>query len=194
MRNRGAAVGDADLLTIDPDVALPAARPDTKQTLHRFGSARAHQPGDAEDFTASQRKRDVVDATDMAVDGMPGGEVFHLQHRVADLMRCMRIERGQLATDHHGDDVIFAHARRRTGGNVLTVADDADGVGDRLHLIQLVRNVDTGDAVFTQIADDTEQHLRLLLGQGGGRLIQNQQPDLFVKGAGNLHQLLLAQT
>jgi hypothetical protein len=62
---------------------LPAPRPDAKQALYGFGAPGADQPGDAEDFAAVQRKRDVIDALNVAVNGVPGGQVFHAQHFIA---------------------------------------------------------------------------------------------------------------
>ena len=140
-----------------------------------------------------QRKRNVIDALDVAVNGMPRGQVFHAQHFITFGVRLIRVERRQLAPHHHGDDVIFAHARGFTRADVLPIADHADGVRNGFNLVQLVRNVDTGDAVVLQIADDIEQNRGFLFGERGRWLIEDQQPDLLIERFSDFNQLLLPQ-
>ncbi len=50
------AVRDAHRLAINKDLPLPAPRPDAEQALYRLGTSGADQPGDAEDFSATQGK------------------------------------------------------------------------------------------------------------------------------------------
>ena len=96
---------------------------------------------------------------------MPRRQVFHAQELFADGVRFVGIQRGEFSTHHHGDDVILAHAFCFTRADVLPVADDADGVGNGFHLIELVRNIDAGDTVVLQIADDIEQYGGFLFGE-----------------------------
>ena len=138
------------------------------------------QTCDAEDFATVEGEGDIVHALDMTVNGVPGGQVLHAQHLFTHGVGFIRVERSKLAPYHHGDDVIFTHACRFARADVLPVADHADGVRNGFDLVQLVRNVDTGDAVVLQIADDVEQNRGFLFGERGRWLIKDQQPDLFI--------------
>ena len=149
-------------LTINKDFSLPAARPDAEQTLHRFGSARADQPGNPQNFAAPQREGDVIDALNVAIHRMPGRQVLHPQDFIAAAVGFARVEGGKLAADHHGDNVIFAHAVSVAGADMLPIADHADGVGDGFDFIELVGNVNAGNTVILQIANNIQQNCRLL--------------------------------
>ncbi len=173
MRNRLLAIFDADGRAIDKDFAFPAAWPDAEQALHRFGTPCANQPGDAEDLTATQAERDVINAFDMAIDRMPGGEVFNAQDFIVYLMRFVGIEGRQLAPYHHGDNVAFAHLFRVAGADMLTITDNADSTGDRLHFVQLVRDIYTGDAVMLKIANNIQQYSGFLLSERRGGFIKD---------------------
>ena len=65
-------------------------------------AARADQPGDAEDLARAHVERDVVEH---AVEG----EILDRQHDVADRHRLLREHLGDLAADHHADDVVAGH-------------------------------------------------------------------------------------
>ena len=193
MGNRLLAVVDFHRLTVDINRALPAPRPHAKQALYGFGAPGTDEASNPKNFTAVKGKRDVIDALDVAVNGVPRGQVFHAQHFIARCVGFIRVERRQLAAHHHGDDVIFTHACGFTRADVLPVADHADGVRNGFDLVQLVRNVDTGDAVVLQIADDVEQNRGFLFGERGRGLIKDQQPDLLIKRFRYFDQLLLPE-
>ncbi|MNP63992.1 hypothetical protein D3C76_1594520 [compost metagenome] len=80
-------------------------------------------------------------------------------------MGFLRIQLGQFTANHHGDDIVLTHLRRRPGANVLAIADHADKVRDRFHLVELVRNIDTGDPVIAQIRNDRQQRGGFTFGQ-----------------------------
>ena len=90
--------------------------------------------------------------------------MFDPQDLLAVGVRLAGIERGELAADHHGDDIVFAHAAGVAGADVLAIADHTDRVGDRFDLIELVRNINAGDTVVLQIANDRQQRRGLLFG------------------------------
>ncbi len=119
--------------------------------------------------------------------------MFNPQDLLAVGVRLAGIERGELAADHHGDDIVFAHAAGIAGADVLAVADHADRIGDRFDLIELMRDIDAGDIVVLQIANDRQQRRGFLFGQGGGRFVEDQQANLFIQRLGDLHQLLLTK-
>src|SRR6185503_17992088 len=63
-------------------------------------------------------------------------------------------------------------------------------VTDFEHLFQTVRDVEHGDALFTEAANLGEQPVRLRLGQGGGRLVEHDDLDrIGGQHLGDLHEL-----
>jgi len=73
----------------------------------------------------------------------------------------------------------------------LAVAEDRHGVGDLQHLVQLVRNHDQGDTLFLQLEDQVQKLFAVVVVQGRGGLVEDQELDLLGEGAGDLDQLLL---
>ena len=65
-------------------------------------------------------------------------------------------------------------------GDRLAVAQHGDAVADREHLLELVRDVDRGDALVAEAADDPEQDLDLRLGERSGRLVEDEDAAFFV--------------
>ena len=65
-------------------------------------------------------------------------------------------------------------------------------VGDGFDLVQLVADDDAGDALVAQPADQVQQVGGVLVVQGRGRLVEDQQLDVLGQRLGDLDQLLLA--
>ena len=78
------------------------------------------------------------------------------------------------------------------GADVFALAQDGYAVRDGEHLVQLVRDDDDGFAVRLHAAHDSEQLLRLLRGEHGCRLIENQQLRTVIEHLDDLQRLLLA--
>jgi hypothetical protein len=57
---------------------------------------------------------------------------------------------------------------------VATVPEHRKLVGDLEHLGHLVGNVDDALLLVLQLGDDAEEVVHLLLGNGGGRFVHNQ--------------------
>ena len=97
-------------------------------------------------------------------------------------------------TAHHGaGDVTDI---RLLGGDILdhvAVAHDDHLVADGEDLLQAVGDEDDGDAAGRHAADGVQQSLRLLLGEDGGGLVEDQQTQiLLTQLAGDLGKLLMA--
>ena len=73
----------------------------------------------------------------------------------------------------------------------LPVAVHAHLVGDREHLVHLVRDVDHRDPARLEDRDDREQVRDLFLRQGGGGLVHDHQVGLAGHGFRDLHLLHL---
>ena len=74
----------------------------------------------------------------------------------------------------------------------VAVAQDLDAVGDGRDLVEPVGDVDDRDALVAQPPDEREEALRLVMGERGGRLVEDQQPGRSRQGAGDLDDLPLA--
>ena len=64
---------------------------------------------------------------------------------------------GDLAPDHHADDVVAGHVASRRGCRCTAVAEHRELVGDLEQLVHLVGDVDDAFALRPQVADDLEQ-------------------------------------
>ena len=72
------------------------------------------------------------------------------------------------------------------------VAQHRDAVGDRRQLLEPVRDVDHPDALRRAGADDAEEVLRVVLGERGRRLVEDQDAGVGPERARDLDELLLA--
>jgi hypothetical protein len=85
-------------------------------------------------------------------------------------------------------------ARQVRGGvarDEAAVAHHDHLVGDALHLVELVRDVDESHAVGLELRHQREQALRFRWRERRGRLVHDQQPRPAGKRPGDLDQLLL---
>jgi hypothetical protein len=94
-----------------------------------------------------RRVNEIVDALALRVVGVVAGDVARLEHHFADGVLRAADTAGHFAAHHLRDDALDIHLRHRRGGDMLAVADDDDGVANGRHFIELVRNVDAGDAL-----------------------------------------------
>ena len=177
-----------DLAPLQPDGAA-VARTQAEQRLHRFGAARTHQPADAQNFAP------VDGEADIAHNGL-GGEVRHLQHRVARAAAPVEprrgIDRPQIAPDHVADDVGLGQPRGvEAGGDGAAFTQDGDAVGDGEHLLQPVRDKDQRMALLAQPREDVEQPVHLRRRQRGRGFVKDHQIGVKRQRLGDLDQLAL---
>ena len=100
-------------------------------------------------------------------------------------------QRGDRPAGHHRHHVLAAGGLRRELAGERTVAQAGDLVGEHLHLVEAVRDVEGGAAIGAHPVDVGVELLRLAVGQRRGRLVEDQDARLGGGGAGDLHQLLL---
>ena len=74
------------------------------------------------------------------------------------------------------------------------VADDGGLVGAVDDLVELVGDNNGGQALLLKRNEQVQQHLGILVVEGGRRLVQDEQLYLLGEGLGDFHQLLLAGT
>ena len=75
--------------------------------------------------------------------------------------------------------------------NLLAVAQHRHHVGDGFDLLEAVGNVEDGDALRLELADEAEERGRLDRGQRRGRLVEDRDPVRNGERAGDLRQLAL---
>jgi hypothetical protein len=97
----------------------------------------------------------------------------------------------QVAADHPGHELSRRRLPDRLGHHPLAVAEHRHPVRDPVDLVELVGDVDDGDAALPQLPDHPEQRLDLGRAQRRGRLVHHDDPRLPRDGAGDLDQLLL---
>lgn len=161
---------------------------------HRFGPARTHQACDADHFAGMNVEIDIVQELPIAVLLVEDVPVLHLKQRLADLRLARRIAVFHVAADHALDDAIFADVLAVTvqGLDRTAIAQDGDLVGNLFDLVQLVRNDDRGHALPAKFHQQFQERVGIGLVERGGRLVEDEQPDLFGKRLGDFHELLLA--
>jgi hypothetical protein len=76
---------------------------------------------------------------------------------------------------------------------VLAVPHHGDAIAEPEDLFELVRDVDQRDAPRPQPVERREQVRRLPPGQGGGRLVQDEDAAIEGQGARDLQELLLGR-
>ena len=161
--------------------------PQAEDAFHQFGTLCTHQARHAQNLALVELEAAMTEAA-----GVDGGEILHLQnHLVGGDVLEGRIEVGQLAAHHLGDDLFLGHIGHVPLADVLAVPHDGDFVGDHLDLIHLVADVDQGDALALQLIHDAEEGLNLVLGQRGGGLVQDQHLTVGRNRLGDLHHLHL---
>jgi hypothetical protein len=88
---------------------------------------------------------------------------------------------GEGPADHHGDDLVFGYF---LFGCIpcfdgVSVPENRNRIGDFQHLFELVGDVDTGYALLLELADDSQQVGRFAFIQGGGRLVEDENPSVL---------------
>ncbi len=175
--------GDGDRAAIHPDRAGGGGR-DPEDRLRHIGAPRPHQPGKAQDLAPVQLEADIVEHAREA-------EVLDLQDHIADLGLFLREHLGDLAPDHHPDDVVAGHIAARMGADIGAIAEHRKFIGDLEQLVHLVGDIDDAHALGLQVADDAEQVLHLGFGDRRGRLVHDQHIGFVAHRLGDLHHLPL---
>ncbi len=86
----------------------------------------------------------------------------------------------QFVPDHQLDEPVVIEVGGRAGRDPLPVAQDADVVGDLEHFVEVVRDVEDGDAAFLEALDGAEEPLDIGAGQRRRRLVEDEQVSLVL--------------
>ena len=136
-------------------------------------------------------ERDVVD------DGPPVGVAHGRGARPAgpasDVTgRLAGLRRRQLAADHELGELAGGRRPRVDGRDGGAAADDRDVVGDRQHLVELVRDEQHREALGLELAQVVEQLVDLLRHEHRGGLVEDEDPGAAVEHLEDLDALALA--
>ena len=118
--------------------------------------------------------------------------VLDPQQLFTDLRLVVGIAVLEVAADHVADDAVFRDVGLGDRLDRLAVAEDRDGVGDLLDLVQLVADDDRRDPLLAEAQDQVEQMVGVVVVESGGRLVEDEELDLFRQGLRDLDQLLLS--
>ena len=127
------------------------------------------------------------------VEEAPAGVILHAEHLFAgNLVGFLGVEVVHRLAHHLLHQGLGVDLTDGQGIHALAVAHDGHGVGDLEDLRQVVRDVDDGQTLRLQIADDAEQALNLLAGERGGGLVHDDDLGLGAQHLCDLHQLRVA--
>ena len=122
-----------------------------------------------------------------------GADAADVTHRQTNLrvarLGALDVQAHPLANHHFGQFRLVG-LRGANRADVASLAQNRHAVGNRHHLVQLVRDDDNRLAVVAHPAQNRKQLFGFLRGQHGGRLVQNQDVRAAVKHFDNLHRLL----
>jgi hypothetical protein len=127
-----------------------------------------------------------------AVCSAPGDDqVADVQHHPAGLGGRLGHPQLDRAADHQRGELVLAGVPRALADHPAA-AQDRDRVGNRLHLLELVRDEDDGPSALPQLPHDPEEVLGLAGGQHGRGLVQDQHAGVPDQCLQDLHPLLHA--
>ena len=156
-----------------------------QQAFKQFGAARAHQAGKTKNLAGAHFEVHRLRPARHAETPHPQRRSTICHHHIT-----RRIQVGQLAAHHEVGHLLARHFCCRGTGHKAAVAHHNHLVGNTLHFVELVRDVDDGHAIGAQLGDQFEQALGLAGGQRGGGLVHDEQARVAGNGLRNLHQLL----
>ena len=108
---------------------------------------------------------------------MPLVDVFHVphaQHHVRRLRLVLLHVQNDVAADHQPGDLLFCHIAGVVHAHRAAAAHDGQSVGDLHDLVEFVGDEDDRVALLLQIPQLLEQLDRLLCGQNGRRLVEDE--------------------
>ncbi len=146
--------------------------------------SRADHARDAENFALSRLEAD-------RLDPVPDDDVLRDDDNLADLLASSlwRIDVGEIASDHHGDELIAADLANQYGADQLAVLENGGAVGDLEGLVEAVGDEHNRHAALLEPANDREEKLDLMPAEHGRRLVEHDQLRVRIQGAGDLHHL-----
>ena len=163
--------------------------PQSGDRLDQLVLAIASDAGDAERLACPNLEIDA--AEDFAPAVVLGSEAGHRQDD-AGRVRLATIGRElDVPADHELSQVLFVRRAWDPLADDLAAPDDRDPIGDLEDLVQLVADEDDRMPLRGKPAQDSEDLLRLLGGEDGGGLVEDEDAGIAVERLEDLDPLLL---
>ena len=169
------------------------ARPQPGDRLAQLALPVAGHAGDGDDLTRRHGEARPLHRGQAAVAVDP--EPFDLEHRLAPgAVRAGRRARRSSTSWPTISAASEAGVAPAAGAVAMQPAapQHGDAVGDRHHLVQLVRDEDDRPALCRHLAQRLEERVRLLGREHRGRLVEDQDPRVLVERLEDLDALALA--
>ena len=148
--------------------------------------------------------RDAGHAQNLAGIGLKGGMGEHLAALVIDdrYIAHLQLEAGihglgafdvqvHAPAHHHFGQAFLRGLGGLNGTDAVPLAKHGHAVAQAQNLVELVGDDDDGMPLIAHVAQHLEQPVRLLGGEHGGRLVQNQDVRAAVEHFDDFHRLLL---
>ncbi len=158
-----------------------------EQCLGELGLAVALDTGDADDLTAVDSQRQLVDG-----DGTRRGRHGHVLEHEAGFARlggCLVHFEGHFSADHHRGECGLVGAGFGRADD-LAATDDGDVVGDFTDFAELVGDEDDRSALVTECAHDLHEFVDLLRREDGRGFVEDQVLRSPCEGFQDLDPLL----
>ena len=134
------------------------------------------EPCDAEDFAFAQRERNILEAPSRQSLGFENSGARRRSSGCAAL-HFLRLA----AADHHFENIVVGGVLKSDRADAAAVAENGRALTEFADLGQPMGDVKDGRARGGRLTNETEQPVRL--GQGGGRLVENEH--LWIAGEGS---------
>jgi hypothetical protein len=181
-KRAGTVAGDADVL--DAHVA-GAAAVDASGSANKFTLAFALDASQPDNLAGANDEIDLIEAAPAeATDG---------EQRCADVAHLGRENLPERPAGNQSHDLRRRDRGRRAAIDDFAVAHHRDAVGEFVHFMQAVRDIDDADAVALQFADQVEQPAHVAVLQRLCRLVEEQHARTGGERAGDLDDVALRQ-
>ena len=94
-----------------------------------------------------------------------------------------------VAADHHAHQAVWIEVTSGRRGDDPPVLHHGHAVGDLEDFVEAMRDVDEGDTIRGQAADDVEEALQLGIAQDRGGLVEHDDPRIARERLGDLDHL-----
>ena len=169
---RGVALGTWNSLHDDFATVRGVGAEDCAQQLR---ASRTEHPRDAENLPLGEVERDVAQRS-----GTP--EATYLEYGAPSGRKIGGPTAVRHLPEHHRHDPLGPRLFGIEPTDQLTVSEDGNRVGDTRQLLKAVRDVEDRNPVARKGADNAKELLDLVVGKGGGRLIQDEHPGIASDG------------
>ena len=160
------------------------------EDVHQLPLAIALHAGDAQNLAFSDREGDLVQHLPVPVVGE--FEIPYLQHRRPGLGLLLLDGQDHVPAHHQPADLLLGGVGGVVHAHGPAAPQDGHAVRDLLDLLQLVGDEDDGVPLLLEMDQLLEELHRLLGGEHGGGLVQDQDLGAPDQGLQNLHLLLHA--